>query len=118
MGSNMPIGIFPPERQISLSPASHLAGAFVRTAAENAREFAAELPHFVSGIRSIFTAQEISSYLDELERTKFLSPPELDEEDSGLDEEDFEDGVLDNPVRGAQELLRFARIREMLQTGV
>jgi hypothetical protein len=57
------------------------------------------------------------SYLDDSERSKFLSLPEP-EEDSGLDEEDFEDGVLDNPVRGAQELLRFARIKEMLQAGV
>ncbi len=86
-------------------------------AAENAPEFAAELPNFVSEIRSIFTAQEISSYLDELGRTKFLSPPEP-EEDSELDEEDFEEVIPENPVLGAQELLRFARIREMLQAGV
>lgn len=90
---------------------------FSFVAAENVPEFAAELPHFVSEIRSIFTAQEISSYLDELERTKFLSPPEP-EDDSDLDEEDFEDRVLHNPVRGAQELLRFARIKEMLQARV
>jgi hypothetical protein len=86
-------------------------------AAEHAPEFAAELPRFVDEIRRIFTAQEISSYFDDLERTKFLSPPEP-EEDSGLDEEDFEDAILDNPVQGAQELLRFARIREMLQAGI
>lgn len=85
-------------------------------AAEQSPEFAAELPHFVAEIRRMFTAQEICSYLGDLERTKFLSPPEP-EEDSGLDEEDSEDGVLDNPVRGAQELLRFARVKEMLQAG-
>jgi hypothetical protein len=86
-------------------------------AAEHAPEFAAELPHFVNEIRSIFTAHEICSYLNDLEHTKFLSPPEP-VEDFDLDEEDFEDVIPDNPVRGAQELLRFARIRELLQAGV
>ena len=83
-------------------------------AAERTPEFAAELPHFVNEIRRIFTAQEICSYLDELERTKFLSPPEP-EEDFDLDEDDFEDIIPDNPVLGAQEILWFARIKEMLQ---
>ena len=83
-------------------------------AAENAPEFAAELPHFVDEIRSIFTAQEISNYLEDLERTKFLSPPEP-EEDFDVDDDDLEDVIPDNPVLGAQELLRFARIKEMLQ---
>jgi uncharacterized protein YecA (UPF0149 family) len=84
---------------------------------ERTPEFAAERTLFVAEIRRIFTAQEVSSYLDELERAKFLSPCEPDEEDSGLDEEDFEDGVLDNPVLGAEEILRFARIKEMFQAG-
>ncbi|MGA3127787.1 MAG: hypothetical protein ABSD13_13830 [Candidatus Korobacteraceae bacterium] len=88
-------------------------------AAEQTPEFAAELPHFVTEIRRTFTAQEICSYLDDLERSKFLSPPEPEpEEEFDLDDEDFEDGVLDNPVLGAQEILRFARVREMLQAGV
>jgi hypothetical protein len=82
-------------------------------AAEHAPEFAAELPSFVNEIRRIFTAQEICSYLDDLERSKFLSPPDADEDD-----DDFEDVIPDNPIRGAQELLRFARIKEMLQAGV
>jgi hypothetical protein len=83
-------------------------------AAEQHPEFAAELPQFVEEIRGIFTAQQICSYLDYWERTKFLSPPEA-VDDSDLDAEDFEDELLDNPVLGAQELLRFARIKEMLQ---
>ena len=87
-------------------------------AAERTPEFAAELPHFVNEIRRIFTAREIRSYLDDLERTKFLSPPELDGEDSDLDEDDFEDIIPDNPVLGAQEILRFARIKEMLQAAM
>jgi hypothetical protein len=49
-----------------------------------------------------------------LEQTKFLSPPEA-VDDSDLDAEGSEDELLDNPVLGAQELLRFARIKEMLQ---
>jgi hypothetical protein len=87
-------------------------------AAGHAPEFAAELPNFVNEIRRIFTGKEICSYLDDLERTKFLSPPEPEpEEDFDLDDDDFEDVIPDNPIRGAQELLRFARIKELLQFG-
>ena len=89
--------------------------SFVR-AAERAPEFAAELPNFVAEIRRIFSPQEICGYLDDLERSKFLSPPEP-EDDSDLDEEDFEDVIPGNPVLGAQELLRFARMKDMLQAG-
>jgi hypothetical protein len=83
-------------------------------AAEQSPEFAAELPNFVDEIRRIFSAQEICGYLNDLERTKFLSPPEP-VEDFDLDEEDV---IPYNPVRGAQELLRFSRVKEMLQAGV
>jgi hypothetical protein len=83
-------------------------------AAEQHPEFAAELPQFVAEIHRLFTSQQIWSYLDNLEQTKFLSPPEA-VDDSDLDAEGSEDELLDNPVLGAQELLRFARIKEMLQ---
>ncbi len=86
-------------------------------AAEQSPEFAAELPNFVDEIRRIFSAQEICGYLDDLERTKFLSPPEP-EEDADLDEDEFDDVIPGNPVLGAQELLRFARVKQMLQAGV
>jgi hypothetical protein len=86
-------------------------------AAGRTPEFAAELPLFVAEIRRIFSAQEICGYLDDLERSKFLSPPEP-EEDSDLDEDEIEDVIPGNPVLGAQELLRFARVKEMLQAGV
>jgi hypothetical protein len=86
-------------------------------AAESTPEFAAELPLFVAEIRRIFTPQEICSYLDDLERSKFLSPPDADEY-ADLDDDDLEDVIPDNPVLGAQEILRFARIKEMLQAGV
>lgn len=86
-------------------------------AAEQHPEFAAELPQFVAEIHRLFTSQQIWSYLDNLEQTKFLSPPEA-VDDSDLDAEGSEDELLDNPVLGAQEILRFARIKELLQTGI
>jgi hypothetical protein len=87
-------------------------------AAEQHPEFAAELPHFLNQIRRTFTAQQIHNYLDDLERAKFMSPIEADE-DLDLEDEDpeFADYLLDNPILGAQELLRFARVKEMLQAG-
>jgi hypothetical protein len=86
-------------------------------AAEHSPEFAAELPHFVAEIRGLFTAQAICGYLDDLERSKFLSPPEP-EDDADLDEDEFDDVIPGNPILGAQELLRFARVKDMLQAGV
>ncbi|PSH02781.1 MAG: hypothetical protein CXZ00_15640 [Acidobacteria bacterium] len=86
-------------------------------AAETTPEFAAELPNFVAAIRAMFTTQEICSYLDDLERSKFLSPPDADE-DTSPDEDELDDVLPDKPILGAQELLRFARIKEMLQAGV
>lgn len=48
--------------------------AFVE-AAEQDSEFAQELPAFVAAIQRLFSASEIRAYLDHLERTKFLAPP-------------------------------------------
>ncbi len=85
-------------------------------AAEQHPEFAAELPAFLAEIEQLFTAAEIRDYLDHLEKTKYLAPqepePELDPED--MNEEDEEDW-LENPVMGAEELLRFARVRQLLR---
>ena len=78
-------------------------------AAESDVLFAAEVPVFVAKIRRLFTAEEIHGYLDYLERAKYLAPPELELE-STLDEDDQE-SWLDNPVLGAEELLRFSRLR-------
>jgi hypothetical protein len=87
-------------------------------AAEQDPEFATELPHFLSQIRKIFTAQQIHNYLDDLERAKFMSPTDVDHDLDLEDEEpEFADYLLDNPILGAQELLRFARVKEMLQAG-
>jgi hypothetical protein len=83
-------------------------------ASEQDPEFAAEVPAFVHEIRRIFTTAEIRTYLDHLERTKFLAPldPDLDIEDP---EDEFDEPWHRNPVTGAEELLRFSRVRQLLQ---
>jgi hypothetical protein len=88
--------------------------AFV-TASEQDPDFAAELPAFVTAIRRLFTAGEIREYLDHLERTKYLAPPEPDLESDDLDDETEEESGLENPVLGAAELLRFSRVQQLLQ---
>ena len=65
-------------------------------------------------VRRIFTDEEIGQFLDELERTKFLAPIDTDLELDDSDDPE-EDLWLDNPVLAAEELLRFSRIRQLLQ---
>jgi hypothetical protein len=84
-------------------------------ASERDPDFAAELPAFIAEIRRLFTAEEIRAYLDRLERTKFLAPEEPNLEIDDLDDEAEEEPWPDNPVLGAQELLRFSRVRQLLQ---
>lgn len=89
--------------------------AFV-AAAERDSEFAAQLPAFVAAIQRLFSAEEIREYLDHLENTKFLAPPEPDIEMEEDDEEEEDEELWTaHPVLGAQELLRFSRIRQLLQ---
>jgi hypothetical protein len=76
--------------------------------------FAHELPAFVAEIGKLFTAEEIRAYLGHLERTKFLAPPEPDLDRDDLDEEE-EEPLPVHPVIGAQELLRYSRVRQLLQ---
>lgn len=84
-------------------------------AAERDSDFAAELPAFVAAIQRLFSAEEIRTYLDHLERTKFLAPePEIESDDDEEEEVDEEPWPT-HPVLGAQELLRFSRIRQLLQ---
>jgi len=73
-------------------------------------EFAAELPVFVTEIRRLFTAEDIREYLDHLEKTKYLAPPEPDLDLDDADEEIEEEPWLENPAMGAEELLRFFRL--------
>ena len=84
-------------------------------AAEQHPEFAAELPAFIAEILRLFTASQIRNYLDDLENRKYLAPREPDPALDDLDEEDDEEPWLENPVIGAEELLRFFRIRQLLQ---
>jgi hypothetical protein len=88
-------------------------------AAERDPLFAAEVPDFIREIRRLFTAGEVRDYLDDLEKTKYLAPLdpdlEMDELDE-LDDPDEEEPLLENPVSGAEELLRFSRIRQLLQS--
>ena len=85
------------------------------SASEDDAKFAQELPAFVAEIRRVFTVSEIREYLDHLERTKFLAPfdSDLDLDDLGNDIED--EPWLENPISGAEELLRFSRARQLLQ---
>jgi hypothetical protein len=83
-------------------------------AAEEDSGFAAELPAFIAEIRRLFTAQEIREYLDHLERSKYFA--ETDAELDDLDDLDDEEAPWPaSPVGAAQELLRFFRVRELLQ---
>lgn len=77
--------------------------------------FAAELPAFVAGIRRLFSSREINEYLDHLERAKFLAPQEPAPETDDFDQDLDEGPCLENPVMGAEELLRFSRVRHLLQ---
>lgn len=49
-------------------------------------------------------------------RTQYLAPLEPDLSIDDEDDLEEEDPWPDNPVMGAEELLRFFRIRELLQT--
>ncbi len=82
-------------------------------ASEQEPEFAAELPAFVDEIRRIFTTAEIDAYFDHLERTKFLAPLDTELEIDDPDDE-IDEPWPENPVMGAEELLRFSRARQLL----
>jgi hypothetical protein len=83
-------------------------------ASERDPEFAAEVPAFVDEIRRIFTGSEIRDYLNSLERTRFLAPPHPDLDDDYPDDDIEDEPWLENPVMGAEELLRFSRARQLL----
>jgi hypothetical protein len=92
--------------------------SFLR-AAEQDPLFAAEVPGFIREIRRLFTAEVIRDYLDRLEKTKYLAPldPDLEMDDPGeLDDLDEDEPSLESPVMGAEELLRFSRVRQLLQS--
>lgn len=80
---------------------------------ESDPDFAAEVPAFVNEIRRIFTSAEIREYLEQLERDKYLAPRDADLDCDEMEDE-FGDDWRENPVRGAEEILRFSRVRELL----
>jgi hypothetical protein len=83
-------------------------------ASEQDREFAAEVPAFVEEIRRIFTTAEIREYLRHLERTRFLAPPDPVSDIDDTDDEIEDEPWHENPVMGAEELLRFSRAWQLL----
>jgi len=85
-------------------------------AAERDPLFAIEVPAFIAEIQRLFTAHEIRAYLDHLERTRYLAPQEVDLEPEPDEDLEEEEDWLENPVMGAEELLRFARVRQILQS--
>jgi hypothetical protein len=91
--------------------------SFLR-AAEQDPLFAAEVPDFIKEIRRLFAAEVIRDYLARLEKAKYLAPLDTDLEMDELDDpdEDEPEPWLENPVMGAEELLRFARVRQLLQS--
>jgi hypothetical protein len=92
--------------------------SFLR-AAERDPLLAAEVPAFIAEIRRLFTAREIHHYLDHLENTKYLAPLDPDLEMDDLDklaDSDEEEPWLENPVMGAEELLRFSSVRQLLRS--
>jgi hypothetical protein len=84
--------------------------AFV-TASEQYPHFAADLPAFGTAIRRLFAPGEIREYLDHLEQAKFLGSVGARNSDA---DEKKEEPWPTNPVRGAEEMLRFSRIRQLL----
>ena len=83
-------------------------------ASEGRPEFAAELPLFVREIHLLFAPEDLREYLDHIERTKVLAPRGPDLETDDLDDEVEEEPWLENPIMGAEELLRFSRVRQIL----
>lgn len=83
-------------------------------ASEEDPKFAGEIPAFVHEIRRVFTASEIREYFDHLERNKFLAPADYDPDIDALDDEIEDTPWPGNPVKGAEELLRFCRARQLL----
>jgi len=83
-------------------------------ASEGHPDFAAELPAFVAAIRHLFTTEQLHHYLDDLEKRRYLAPREPEPDPDDVPEQEDEEEWLENPILGAEELLRFVRIRELL----
>jgi phosphopantothenate synthetase len=75
-------------------------------------EFARELPSFVAEIRSIFSADEIRTCLEHLDRMRRLDNEALSAEPSG------DDASIETPAERAAAAERFRRLKELLTSTV
>jgi hypothetical protein len=83
-------------------------------AAETRSEFARELPAFVEEIKRMFSTSELEDYLGNLKRVGALGHI--------LDDDQFEEfraakALMEDPVGGAEGVLRLERIKELLLRG-
>jgi hypothetical protein len=74
-------------------------------AASSHRDFAQEMPRFISEVRRVFTPAEIGAQLTRMEREQNQEEEDVLEEDDPLDED---------PASIAERARRFAMIRELL----
>jgi hypothetical protein len=93
--------------------------SFLR-AAERDPLFAAEVPDFIREIRRLFAAEVIRDYLDRLEKTNYLAPStpisKWTSWTNSMIRTMTSPSLGENPVMGAEELLRFSRVRQLLQS--
>jgi hypothetical protein len=79
--------------------------------AERAAEWREQLPMFIAEIKQIFSQEEIRGYLDGIRRVGPLGHVLSDEE---FEEFRAAGAVEDDPVGGAEDLLRVERARRLL----
>ena len=96
---------FSVEKALDYLLAEKLFGVVSRS--EYDPNLAAELPKFVAEIRRLFTGEEISTYLDQLQKRKYRRRRQL--------ETDIEDASLDT-LMAIAESQRFYCIRELLHS--
>lgn len=91
-------------------------------AAESNANFRAEIPAFVSTIKTIFEPWQLAQYLETARKTKPFDPDlfvprqheELGEEEIGFDAEEIEDMRLEDIRQCTRDLLLMERAREWL----
>jgi hypothetical protein len=78
------------------------------SAAADHREFARELPRFVSRVRGMFTPQQIRTHLARIERER--RQYEIEKGDEQGDDDPF----LETPAAASESAKQFATIKELL----
>ena len=74
-------------------------------------EFARELPRFVAEVRTLFSAEEISLYLDHLERVAAF-------EDEQVPADDDDDFLMDAPEQRAAARARLTQLKDLLTSNM